>query len=259
RADLSMDEVKKHSLRLSLATTATGHADGFAALAVGTALLLGLVAARRGEGGQVLSTSMLSTMAHALAEDMVEYDGRPDTPAPDPGLLGLGARYRLYRAAEGWVFLAAPAESEWAALADALSGHVDVAGDPRFVTEADRRRHDADLAAVLEGVFARQGAAEWERQLRPLDVGCVEVRGGRPDDLLLDDDFSRASGFVADVDHPVLGRHPRMAPTVRFSRSATTVKPACLLGQHTRAVLAEIGYDDDRIDDLARRGLIKLA
>ncbi len=63
---------------------------------------------------------MLRTMAHVLVEDMVEYDARPTRRTADIGLHGLSARYRLYETADGWVFLAAPAPSEWDALATAL-------------------------------------------------------------------------------------------------------------------------------------------
>ena len=58
--------------------------------------------------------SMLSTMAHALSEGMVEYADAPDLAAPDAELYGLSARYCLYRASEGWVFLAAPADERLA-------------------------------------------------------------------------------------------------------------------------------------------------
>jgi crotonobetainyl-CoA:carnitine CoA-transferase CaiB-like acyl-CoA transferase len=93
--DLDVEQIKRGTMRIGTAAMALGHADGFASIAVGTALLLGLLAKRRGTPGQEMSTSMLSTMAHALAEDMVEYDGRAPLVTADRELYGLGPRYRL--------------------------------------------------------------------------------------------------------------------------------------------------------------------
>jgi hypothetical protein len=65
-------------------------------------------------------------------------------------------------------------------------------------------------------------------------------------------EFGQASGFVADVEHPIFGEHPRLAPLVSFSRSATVARPGCLLGQHTDSVLRAIGYRDERIAELRK-------
>ena len=54
-------------------------------------------------GAAVMMTTMLSSAAHALSEDMVEYAGRAALPTPDADFMGLGALYRLYPAADGWV------------------------------------------------------------------------------------------------------------------------------------------------------------
>ncbi|WP_232291849.1 hypothetical protein [Frankia sp. QA3] len=48
----------------------------------------------------------------------------------------------------------------------------------------------------------------------------------------------------------------RMDPAVRFSRSATQARGGCLAGEHTEAILHELGYDDARIADLRARGVI---
>jgi crotonobetainyl-CoA:carnitine CoA-transferase CaiB-like acyl-CoA transferase len=73
---LSAEEVRLYTQRMSGASLTVGTADGFAALGVATALLLGLLVKRRLGRGQEMSTSMLSTMAHCLAEGIVDYPGR---------------------------------------------------------------------------------------------------------------------------------------------------------------------------------------
>jgi crotonobetainyl-CoA:carnitine CoA-transferase CaiB-like acyl-CoA transferase len=231
-------------------------ADGIAALGVATSLLLGLLGRARGSGGQKLEGSMLLTVSHAMANHVVDYPDNPGPATPDLDLRGLNARYRIYDAMDGWVFLAAPQEREWKPLAGALAAHVDLLGDPRFATEDDRRTNDDALTEALAGVFATGPKDVWERELLAAGVGCVAVTTESSEGLLMSDWFGRASGYVADVEHPVFDRHPRLAPVVRFSRSSTQAKPGVLAGSATDTVLAELGYDDSQIADLRSRQIV---
>jgi crotonobetainyl-CoA:carnitine CoA-transferase CaiB-like acyl-CoA transferase len=243
--DLTLDQVKRYSMRLSTASMGVGHADGFAALGVGTAMLLGLLAKRRGAPGQAMTTSMLVTMAHTLSEDMVEYAGRAEMVAPDADLLGLGPRWRLYETADGWVFLAAPDDDDW----DALAATLDL--------DAALRDDDAALTAVLEERFRSRPAAAWEEALTAVDVACVVVAKGPVDEVVMySGGMGAAMGIVCDQTHPVIGDYQRLTPMARFSRSGGVAGPAPLCGAHTDAVLAELGYDAGRIAALRAAGVI---
>jgi crotonobetainyl-CoA:carnitine CoA-transferase CaiB-like acyl-CoA transferase len=239
RADLSLDEIKTYAVRLGAANSIVqAQADGLAALGVATGLLLGLVARARGSDAPDLMTSMMHSCAHALSEEMVEYEGAPPVARADPELFGLSARYRLYEASDGWIFLAAPAAHEWEPLVTALAEHV--ALDDSMLDDDDA------LATTLTATFRLRTGLEWERDLTAADVGCV-VASSAPIEAMLMSEWSRASGYLADVVHPTFDEHPRLAPLVRLSRSATVARPACLAGQHTDSLLAEFGYSTAEI------------
>jgi len=240
--ELVPDDVKREAMRLSAAAMAVGQADGFSALSVATAMLLGLVVRARTGTAQAMSTSMLSTMAHVLSETMVEYEGAMTAPGPDCDLLGLGPCYRLYRCREGWVFLAAPDADDRAALAKELG--------------VDLPEGDAALSDVLAAAFETQPAVHWEQRLTAVDVTCVEVAEETIDATIMYSEAGRALGFVVDAYHPVLEGHPRLAPLVRFSRSSTVVGPSPLCGADTDVVLEELGYDDARRTALRKAGVI---
>jgi crotonobetainyl-CoA:carnitine CoA-transferase CaiB-like acyl-CoA transferase len=242
--ELELDRIKRGTMRIGTAAMALGHADGFASIAVGTALLLGLLAKRRGAPGQEMSTSMLSTMAHALVEDMVEYEGRAPLVTADRELYGLGPRYRLYETASGWVFLAAPDPDEWPALAGAM-------GLPPEVPD------DAALTALLAERFREKSAADWEAALTSVDVACAEVVKGPVEEVVwYSGGMGAELGIVTDQTHPVIGDYPRLKPMVNFSRSTGVAGAAPLLGQHTDAVLRELGFDDGGIDRLRRDNVV---
>lgn len=254
-SDLDTLEIKRNSLRLTAAAGPQfAQADGVSAVVVATGLLLGLVGRARGAGARTLMTTMLSSCAHALSEDMVEYDGRAALPLPDPEFLGLGSLYRLYEAADGWVFLAAPKESDFPALARALQEYADLSG-PEFATARSRHEHQSALADRLAEAFRSRPAAEWEQTMLAADVGCVAVAPAPPEGNYLSS-FGRENGYVADVVHPTFGEHPRLAPLVHFSRSTVQALPGTMLGQHTASVLHEIGIDDERLVELAARNVI---
>jgi len=71
-----------------------------------------------------------------------------------------------------------------------------------------------------------------------------------------DDEFYRA-GYAVDAVSPIFDAHRRPAPLVRFSRSATKAHAGCRLGQHTDALLRELGYDDERIARLRKRDVVR--
>ena len=121
RPGLSLKEIRADALRLSGAgTTEYAQADGISALTAASAMALGLLVRDRTGVSQEMLTTMLTSTAHALADDMAEYKDRPPTQAADAELLGYSALYRLYRAADEWIYLAAPSTGDWDALCAVL-------------------------------------------------------------------------------------------------------------------------------------------
>jgi crotonobetainyl-CoA:carnitine CoA-transferase CaiB-like acyl-CoA transferase len=256
RPGLTLDEIRLGSRLLAGASTQmTAQADGIAAVGVASSLLLAALAQARGAGGQAMVSSMLATATHALAGEVVDFEGAVHPAKPDPDVRGTSARYRIYDASDGYVFLAAPQEHEWPRLVAALAPWVDLA-DARFAAETDRLGHDDELAAVLAATFLTRSKDDWERDLLATGVGCVAVTTAPIESVLQGDDFGTAHGFVVEVDHPTFGRHPRLAPLMRFSRSATQAKAGQLAGDATDALLGELGYRPDEIEDLRSRQIV---
>lgn len=250
-----LEEIKRGVVRLhTAAANPSVQADAIAALACGTAMTMGLFARARGRAVGEMTTTMLASATHALMDRNIEYAGRPTPPQSDPDLYGLNALYRMYQSADGWVFLAAPQESEWVDLAKALQDHVSL-DDPRFATARSRADNDAFLAETLGRVFATKAGLEWENDLTAANVGCVVVTEESAELHLQNDEYFEA-GYSVLADSPVFDEHRRLAPITTFSRSAVKADGGCTVGQHTDSLLAEIGYDDARIADLRDRKVV---
>jgi crotonobetainyl-CoA:carnitine CoA-transferase CaiB-like acyl-CoA transferase len=111
------------------------------------------------------------------------------------------------------------------------------------------------LADALAAVFATGGKDTWEAELSAADIGCVAVTEETAESVMQGDPYLDA-GYAVLADSPIFEEHPRLAPLNRFSRSMTKADGGCLIGEHTDAVLRELGTDDDRIADLRARNII---
>ena len=224
-------------------------------LGVTVALLLGLRARELSGDSQNLETTMLCSAAYLFSDDFLRYEGKPPRPIPDKGQYGLGPLYRLYRAKEGWVFLAVLTDEEWSAFCEAV-GHPEWHDDPRFSSKGGRKAHKEALLALLEPLFKERGAQEWEELLQARDVACAVANGAWPD-FLLDEWDGRYEQDITTYSYPGLvdcmqqtGMH------VDLLKTPGEVGVPEPLGASTRAILEELGYGPDQIDALKARNVI---
>ena len=209
------------------------YADPGSALGAATAILFGLWARHRTESAQAMETTMLASTGYIHSADMLDYDGAPPFVIADAEQRGLGSRYRLYRSSDGFIFVAALQPQEWAALLTVL--------DRRDL--ADVLDDDA-IATALEQAFASAGSDHWEAALSAAGVGVTAVYGRTFDHWL------EEHGLLTPMEHPLFGAYLRLPAKVGFSASAPAFGPACAAGEQSCDLLAELGFDQQQIDEL---------
>jgi len=136
-----------------------------------------------------------------------------------------------------------------------MSPYVDLHADERFADAESRAQLDDELITALTTVFASKSKLEWEHELSAQDVGCVEVVEANSELVLQTDPYYEA-GYAVDAYSPIFEEHRRLAPLCRFSRSRTRADAGCTIGQHTDAVLREIGLDEATIVDLRAKEIV---
>lgn len=161
--------------------------------------------------------------------------------------------YGVYRTADGYFNLAVGTEALWQRFCAALALDA-LRDDPRFATNPQRSQHRRDLDTLLDAVFAQHTSAGIAQILRDAGVPCGAVRDIAQ---VFGDAQTQALGIVQHYDHPTAGAVQVVGPPYRLSEHAPRPpEPAPLLGQHTDAILAELGYDPDAILALRTMGAV---
>jgi crotonobetainyl-CoA:carnitine CoA-transferase CaiB-like acyl-CoA transferase len=228
------------------------YADGHGANGVFCMTIMALLAKKRFGFGQYVEGSMLTGALYGLSDEFVDYVDAPDFRRPDADQMGLDALYRLYRAADAWVFVAAPTQESWLALTKAI-GRADLAEDRRLTTYTGRMDADGFLVAEIAKEISTKSAAVWETELNAVGVGCAVASSLQYQGFTSLDQGLRDSGLTHLVEHPTLGPVVRTGPAAKFSVSPAKIEAGSVYGQNTESVLRELGYKETEIQDLLAR------
>jgi len=226
--------------------------------AVATGIILGLRARDLTGKGQPIHVTMLNANAWANADEYYDYANRPPLARPDEEIHGLHALYRLYRCREGWVFLGCLFQDEWENFCRTVQ-RGDLLADRRFATREARQVNDEALSTEIAGILAGRTAAEWEELLIKADIGCVRADEALEGEFYADHPHAKANALSVEVEHPYVGKYLRYGGLVEFSLTPGLYRTTPQIGQHTKPLLREIGYDDQHIEDLGRRGIVQWA
>ncbi len=159
----------------------------------------------------------------------------------------------VYACADGNVILVVGNDNQFAKLCQVL-GHPEWAEDARFSANAERVRHIGPLSALLREAFGQRTRAELISALDQVGVPCGAINTV-PE--VFEDPQVKARGMLKHVPHPSGVNVPQVSTPMRFSEAPLPDVPAPpTLGQHTEAVLDELGYDVSRIAALRAAGVI---
>jgi crotonobetainyl-CoA:carnitine CoA-transferase CaiB-like acyl-CoA transferase len=163
------------------------------------------------------------------------------------------ARDLVFATADGYITVGVVSDAEWLGLTRALE-RPEWLDDLRFKTPAGRVKYaDARLELTAE-VLQTRTSAEWLARLDAEQVPCAPILSR--EDLLTDPQIA-ANALIVESEHPQAGRMRQARPAARFDGTPAELRiPAPLLGEHTDAVLTELGVSSEELTALRTAGTV---
>jgi len=225
--------------------------DKTTAVTAAQAITAARFARERTGAGQHIRLAMLDTMvAYLWPEGMAGYTlvGREVKAARaqlSPDL--------VFATEDGFITAGAVSDKEWQGMCRAL-GRPEWIDDPRFRTLNDRAVNVTERLTLTGEVLATNTSAFWLEKLDAEGVPCAPVLDR---EAVINHEQIRANEILAEYEHPVAGTTRQPRPAARFDRTPAMIRRhAPGLGEHSAELLAELGYDTQRIAALRDEGVI---
>ncbi|MDW9541900.1 CoA transferase [Sinorhizobium meliloti] len=204
---------------------------------------------RTGEG-QLVQVNMLDAITTIQMQELSVFTiGRkPQKRSAEPHAhVYIRAPYGAFATSDGFIIVAFPK----------LKTLGEVIGEESFMTmddEVDTWTRRDEIFAKTREKLKTKSSEEWLARLRAADIWCGPVYGYAD---LVEDAQIKHNGTFVEYDHPTEGRVKTPGFPIKFSKTPSTVnRGAPVVGQHTREILKDAGYDDARIAALEAAGAV---
>lgn len=219
-------------------------ADKFCGHTLASSIGMALFSRERTGEGQEVRVPMLDTM---LSFNLMEHlwTDFTDPDATEPGYARMFSPHRRpFATKDGHVCLLAVTDDQWRRMFGAME-RPELIEDPRFSSLAKRAENITALYSIVADDFLLRSSAEWFDRLTAAGIpnGPVNTLDG-----LSDYPYLQETNFFQNYDHPAAGPSIMTAIPVEFTRSPGAVRmPPPTLGEHTDAILDDLGYDASTI------------
>jgi len=145
--------------------------------------------------------------------------------------------YQAFQASDGMFVLAVGTDRQFSVLCRDVLGRAELAIDERFAVNAARVVNRQSLVEILQALFLTAAREIWVQRCRAFNVPVAPVQ-------TVCEVFRHASESTITIDHPVAGNYQTVRNPLRGVGRATAISPPPTLGQHTQAILRELGLDE---------------
>ena len=229
-------------------------ADKTTSIFTAQAITAALYARERTGEGQHVRISLLDTMvAYLWPEGMMPYtvvdqDSSSISTNSGPDL--------IFQTKDGFLTVGTISDSEWHGFCDAVE-RPELKTDERFATAERRFLNSIERINLMGDILSARPRDEWLERLDAHDVPCAPVL--RRNEILNNEQVA-AVRLIETVEQPFVGKVRQPRPAALFDRTPARIRgPAPSIGEHTEAILAELGLDMNEIGKLKQSGAMRAA
>ncbi|THF85450.1 CoA transferase [Deinococcus sp. KSM4-11] len=215
-------------------------ADIAAGLYAHSSVLAALLNRARTGQGERIDISMLECLTEWVTPPMYVQMGQGRPPVRAGLRHNMIVPYGAYSCADGQVMFAVQSEREWARLCEVVLRRPDLTTDERYRGNEQRLRHREVLEAEIEAAIASLTRAE---VLALLDTASIANAAVNTVADVVHHEQLQARGRWTQVDSPV-GMIPALLPPHNLLGVTPRMGRVPALGEHTQAVLAELGLKE---------------
>ena len=225
--------------------------DKTTAVTAAQAITAALFARERTRKGQHVKLAMLDTMVSYLWPEgmagmtLVGREVKAQRAQLSPDL--------IFATTDGFITAGAVSNVEWQGMCKALD-RLEWLDDERFLTVNDRAINVTQRLEMTAEVIATNSCEYWLQRLDAEGVPCAPVLTREE---VLEHPQIAANDLLAEYEHPVAGRIRQPRPAARFDQTPSAIRRhAPSLGEHNAELLEELGYNEQRRQQLIDAGVI---
>lgn len=228
-------------------------ADKVTSLNAAQAITAALFARERNGKGQHIKISMLDAMLsffwpegmaglvyRDMEFDVTKFQGKMDL---------------IYETKDRFITAGAVSDKEWKGLCTAI-GREDLIEDERFATSSARFVNSEERKQLTANEIAKFSSDEIMERLEAEDVPCAVLLNRME---LMDHEQIISNESILKLNMGDFGEVRQARPAARFDLTPASVdKPAPKLGEHSQAILSELGYSDAELTKLINNKAVKI-
>ena len=160
-----------------------------------------------------------------------------------------------FKTKDGWIQIIVVKNHEFIKFCNAV-GWKKFINDKRFVSNAERRKHEAILSREVQKLFIKEKTEYWKNLLNDYEVQNEKVQNYKE---FIESEQTKALDLISWLKQPTTGTLwpvPNIPGMPKFTNDNLLSK-APSLGQHSKEILKSLGYTDSQIENFISEEVIK--